>query len=185
MLIVICGKSGSGKSTIVKEITNLGYQKIITDTTRPPRDNEVNEVDYYFDTEEEFDELFEEGEFIETTQYEVANGEVWKYGTTKGALREAPEKSVIILNPEGIKALNSIQIAHKKVLIDANETVILSRLQARGDWKSEIERRMKADEKDFADIHKYVDFTVYNDKNADIKRLAKTIIELVEDSENA
>ncbi len=183
MLIAICGRSGSGKTSVVKEMEKLGYKRIITDTTRPPRKGEENEVDYYFDTEEQFDELLSENEFLETTSYKVATGDVWRYGTTKGALREAPEKSVIILNPEGIKALNSVQIAHKKVLIDANETVILSRLEKRGDLQSEIKRRMATDEKDFERMSEEVDFIVYNEKNTKIEDLAMMIIHLVEESE--
>lgn len=184
MLIAICGKSGTGKTSVVKELECLGYKKIVTDTTRPIRKGEVNGVDYYFDTEEEFDELLTEGEFIETTSYKVATGDVWRYGTTKGALAEAPEKSVIILNPDGIKALDSVQIAHKKVLIDSNETIILSRLEKRGDLKSEIKRRMEADEKDFEGISNIVDFTVYNEKKTNLHYLANLIIRLVEKGED-
>ena len=40
MLIGLCGKSGTGKSTIAKEIEALGYNRVVTDTTRPPRPGE-------------------------------------------------------------------------------------------------------------------------------------------------
>ena len=183
MLIVLCGKSGSGKSAIAKEIEKYGYEKIITDTTRPPREGEINEVDYFFDTEEQFDELLNEGEFLETTQYKVASGDIWRYGTTIGAVAEAADKSVIILNPYGLRAMKEHEIKHKSVLIESNETVLLSRLQKRGDWKAEVQRRIETDRKDFEGVSEEVDFIVYNEKNTDIKNLAKAIVELVEGCE--
>lgn len=183
MLIVICGKSGSGKSTVVKELENLGYKRVVTDTTRPPRKGEVNEIDYYFDTEEEFMELLEGGEFIETTAYKVASGDIYRYGTSKGAIAEAGEKSVIVLNPMGLKTFREKQIDMVVVYIDCNESTLLFRLRERGDFNNEIIRRMDTDNLDFEDIHKLIDGTVYNERNTDIKKLAKTIIELAEQIE--
>lgn len=183
MLIAICGKSGSGKSTIVKELEELGFKRVVTDTTRPPRKGEVNEVDYYFDTEEQFMELLEEGEFVETTAYKVATGDLYRYGTTRGAIAEAGEKAVIVLNPMGLKTLREKQIDMIVIYIDCNESVLLSRLKERGDFKNEIIRRMDTDNRDFEDIHNLIDGTVYNEKNTDIKKLAKTIIDLAEQIE--
>lgn len=185
MLIGICGKSGTGKSSLVKELENLGYKRIVTDTTRPPRKGEVNEVDYYFDSEEEFDELLEEGEFIETTSYKVASGDIWRYGTTRGAIAESKPNSVIILNPEGVKAfiekikpLKPLKIVH----LISNERVILSRLEERGDTKKEILRRMEKDNEDFEGISDLVDFEIYNEKNTDLKQLAKMVIHFCEEN---
>lgn len=183
MLIAICGKSGSGKSTIVKKLEELGYKRVVTDTTRPPRKGEKNEVDYYFDSEEQFMELLEEGEFLETTAYKVATGDIYRYGTSKGAIKEAGEKAVIILNPMGLKAFRDRQIDMVAIYIDCNERVLLSRLQERGDLNSEIIRRMDTDNLDFENIHSMIDGTVYNEKNTDIKKLAKTIVDLAEQIE--
>ena len=177
MLLAICGKSGTGKSAIVKELINRGYKKIVTDTTRPMRKGEVNEVDYYFDTDEEFDELLAEGEFIENTSYKVATGDIWRYGTTKSAIAEADGKAVIILNPDGLKAFRAKEIPMKVVLINSNETLILLRLQKRGDNKSEILRRMEKDEKDFLGLHDLIDYEIQNDKHASIAGMAKMIDE--------
>ena len=181
MLIGLCGKSGTGKSSIVKEMQKLGYKKVVTDTTRPPREGEESGVDYYFDSDQDFDELLEEGEFVETTSYTVASGEVWRYGTSRGQLQEAGDKAVIILNPDGVRAFREQTIPIRIAYIESNEEVTLERLKARGDSPEEIERRMKADDEDFATIGNYADFSVYNEKGTELKKLAELIINLAEE----
>ena len=179
MLIGLCGKSGTGKSSVVKEMEKLGYKRVVTDTTRPMREGEQHGVDYFFDTPEQFEELLNEGEFIETTAYEVANGETWKYGTSRGQLSEVGDKGVIVLNPDGVKAFREKNIPIKICLIESNDVVINKRLKARGDNPNEIARRMEADDEDFMDINLYADFQVYNEKDTELEDLAKMIIELV------
>ena len=178
MIIGICGKSGTGKSTIAKELEKRGYQKIITDTTRPKRKGEENGVDYWFDTDEEFDEFLREGEFIETTSYKVANGETWRYGTTIGQYNEVKGNGVIVLNPSGVKAFKEKGLEIKIFLIETEEPEILSRLRKRGDNWKEVLRRMKADAEDFKNIRNYIDYAVYNNSNTNIKDLTDTIINL-------
>ena len=180
MIIGLCGKSGVGKSTICDEIVKLGYKKVVTDTTRPPREGEVNEVDYFFDTDAEFDELLDLGEFIETTSYHVATGETWRYGTTRGQLAEAEPKGVIILNPDGVKMIRELNISTKIFWVFTNKNTVLSRLKNRGDSPDEIERRMKADDEDFADIESYVDYKVFNNEGDDVSEIARCIIEVAE-----
>ena len=80
----------------------------------------------------------------------------------------------------GLKTLREKQIDMIVIYIDCNESVLLSRLKERGDFKNEIIRRMDTDNRDFEDIHSLIDGTVYNEKNTDIKKLAKTIIDLAE-----
>ena len=180
MIIGLCGKSGTGKSSLCNEFLKLGYSKVITDTTRPPREGEKNGVDYYFDTEEEFQEYLDMGEFIETTSYKVASGAVWKYGTTIGQLNDAGENAIIILNPDGVKAFRDQSRPIKIVLVESPEELLLTRLVARGDNEKEIKRRLAADEQDFKDIGQYVDLKVKNDEKSNLKNLAKYIIKHLE-----
>ena len=58
MTIVLLGASGSGKSTIENELsTHHGFSKIVSYTTRKPRNNEENGKDYYFVDNETFNEI--------------------------------------------------------------------------------------------------------------------------------
>ena len=67
MLIIISSPSGAGKTTICKELLNRDKNiKIsISDTTRVPRDDEVNGKDYNFVSEQEFKSKIKNGEFVE------------------------------------------------------------------------------------------------------------------------
>lgn len=94
-LIIISGPSGSGKSTIreqiVKNNKNIWYS--ISMTTRKPRINEKNEIDYYFVTKEEFLKEIENNNF-----YEYA--EVYKdiyYGTPKNKVEEMLNKGYDVI----------------------------------------------------------------------------------------
>jgi guanylate kinase len=74
-LFIISAPSGGGKTTITEEvITRLGQlydiQKVITYTSRAPRNNEVNGIDYYFVTPEDFIEKKSHRFFLETTSYD-------------------------------------------------------------------------------------------------------------------
>jgi guanylate kinase len=67
-VIIFSAPSGSGKTTIVKELLNnksLNLSFSISACTRPPRGNEVDGKDYYFLTVEEFKKKISEGEFLE------------------------------------------------------------------------------------------------------------------------
>ena len=44
--VIICGRSGTGKSTLEEELIGMGYGRIISCTTRPPREGEKDGVDY-------------------------------------------------------------------------------------------------------------------------------------------
>ena len=56
-VVVITGAPGTGKTTVRNYLTQkYGMSKILTHTTRPKRQGEVHGVDYYFETDESFDQ---------------------------------------------------------------------------------------------------------------------------------
>jgi guanylate kinase len=67
LLIVISGPSGVGKDTIVHRMRErrLPFRFVVTATSRPRRDDEVEGVDYLFLTREEFEAMVARGEFLE------------------------------------------------------------------------------------------------------------------------
>ena len=85
LLIVISGPSGAGKGTVYNEvlIRRPEIERSISVTTRAPRKGEVDGVHYFFKTEEEYQKMIANGEFLETA--EVYNN---FYGTPKAPVYE-------------------------------------------------------------------------------------------------
>lgn len=173
-MLILCGCTASGKSTILNKLVNTyGYENIVTYTTRPKREGEEDDVDYHYITNEYFDSLNEEGFFAETTSYSVANGETWKYGTARKDLKN---DRIIILNPYGLKKLRedkSLDITAVRLFASHGET--WNRLRSRGDSSDEAARRIEADKKDFEDIDEYVDLTIRTDSFWEIDKIAYLI----------
>jgi guanylate kinase len=67
VMVVISGPSGVGKDAVVKAMMerNLPLHFVVTMTSRAPRDGEVDGKDYIFTTREHFEELVQQGEFLE------------------------------------------------------------------------------------------------------------------------
>lgn len=72
LLIVLSGPSGVGKGTVRKALfsqPNTNYEYSISMTTRKPREGEVDGVDYFFKTREEFELLIEQGGLLEYAEF--------------------------------------------------------------------------------------------------------------------
>lgn len=151
-MIVLCGKSGSGKNSTQDTLVNRGMERIITYTTRPMRPGEIDGVTYHFISEEEFLQKRESGFFLESTSYFPASGGEWFYGTNADDFRL---NGVLILNPSGVKALTpELREKYEIIVIYLNcpEDMLRKRLINRGDDPSEVDRRLKADQVDFAEL---------------------------------
>src|SRR5690348_2893036 len=95
LLIVLSGPSGVGKGTVRKELfshKDMGLQYSISMTTRQPREGEVDGVDYFFRTKEEFEELIQHNKLLEWAEF-VGN----YYGTPVDYVRETIEAGKDVL----------------------------------------------------------------------------------------
>ncbi len=129
-LIIISAPSGAGKTTIVREIMKddtLNLMFSVSATSRKPRDNEKNGIDYYFITPEEFKQKIRNNEFIEWEEvypnqfYGTLKSEVeriWKLNKNvifdvdvKGGInikKQYPEQSLsIFIMPPSIEELRN------------------------------------------------------------------------------
>ena len=80
-VVILSGPSGAGKSTLVRRLLQtcpLPLELSISATTRPPRPDELNGIDYHFLSADEFDEKRLAGEFLE---YKEVFGQGYWYGT--------------------------------------------------------------------------------------------------------
>ena len=104
----------------------------------------------------------------------MATGDIWHYGS---AVEDLTDDKVIIVNPEGLKQIKSIESLNPiSFYITASEETIWDRIKHRGDNINEAVRRLNADREDFADIVNYVDFSFRNDLGLKPEILADTIL---------
>lgn len=78
----ITGNILTGKSTLAKYLTTLGYKLVLEYTTRPMREGEKDGIDYHFIKEDTFDVMEAAGNFAEILHVETKFG-LWKYGSKK------------------------------------------------------------------------------------------------------
>ena len=93
-MVILSSPSGAGKTTISKKLQQK-YQNFkisVSHTTRTPRPNEVDGIDYFFVSHEEFKKLIEKNEF-----YEYAEIFGNYYGTSKKSVLELVKKKNDVL----------------------------------------------------------------------------------------
>ena len=145
--IIIIGRGGSGKDYLRKKLVEKGYTYGISFTSRPPREGEIDSVDYFFRTKEEIEALRDNNNFVELQEF---NG--WYYGITHS---EFTSKDVFILSPSGIKNLSKeYRDISFIIYLDPAKDVILERLRERND-ADDPRRRMLADTIDFLGFNDY------------------------------
>lgn len=175
MILGIVGMTATGKTEIVKTLINkFGIKKIVTTTTRPQRLGEIPGFDYNFISDEEFENKKSNNYFFETTQYNTVSG-IWKYGTP---FNELKKDGAIILNPDGLRKIREANIDCFIVHIKTPENIIRERLENRGDFIDEVNRRIETDKIDFANIDNLVDYEIINDGLKSIDCISHIIYDL-------
>lgn len=148
-ITVLTGQIASGKTTLARYLERNQFERIVTYTTRNPRENETNGVDYFFIPEEDFLSKIDAGFFAEHTDYSAEFGHVY-YGTSWESLKNTGENpKVIVLNPVGVAALKEAGIDIFVVCLDFDQLTLMRRALNRGDSAIEIGRRVSNDEKLF------------------------------------
>ena len=142
-LIVFSGPAGAGKDTVLEEFFKLkpeGVWKSVSNTTRAPRENEVDGIDYNFITVDEFEENIRNGKMIEYTEYALNY-----YGTPKVPVDEhlANGDTIILkIEVEGAGNIKKLYPDAVGVFITPPSLEVLEkRLRARGSEDDEVIRR--------------------------------------------
>lgn len=177
MIIVLVGKTASGKTTVANYLCrNKRYKRIITYTTRPMRDNERQDVDYHFISDEQFNKMVENNEFTEYKRYNTSHG-VWSYGSVVTSEQELSSNYyVIILTPQGLRDLSKSTSRYIAFYLNVGLESQLERLKKRGDEEQQIIKRLKNDAKDFENVLDIVDYNFYVDnKNSSPQGISNMI----------
>ena len=169
-VLIIAGPTGSGESTITKEIMKRFpvFTRLVTATTRKPRLKEQHGIDYYFFTSEEFKKELTKGNILEHTF--VPGRDVY-YGTYKLDLEKKLEEGKnIIVNPDVVGAkyykehYDATTIFVKTESIDVLRDRFVSRDPDISE--EEIELRLKAAAYEIEHEEKFYDHIVLNKDGA-------------------
>ena len=94
LLVVVCGPSGVGKTTIVHAARDrLGGAFSVSSTTRPKSDQERHGIDYFFISDDEFTSMIHAGEFLEHAEVFGRH----RYGTPRRPVEEAISRGEIFI----------------------------------------------------------------------------------------
>ncbi|MDD2762863.1 MAG: guanylate kinase [Opitutaceae bacterium] len=152
LLLLIAGPTGTGKTTLCQRLVaaHPEVERLVTCTTRAPRENERPGVDYYFLSNAEFDEALAGDEFLEWAQVHTS-----RYGTKKSAVFNKLARDVdlvVNVDVQGARAYRQAFEGHSTMrgrlvsvfIMPPDMETIYDRLLTRGqDSKEQIERRMK------------------------------------------
>jgi guanylate kinase len=172
-LFIISGPSGAGKSTILSKILSKRpqLQYSISYTTRSPRGDEQDGVEYRFISEAAFRKKIEAGELAEWAE---VHGSL--YGTSAIFLEEtlAAGKDILFdIDVQGAKRLSDKYPEAVSVFVTTpNIEELKKRIMKRGTDSSEaVERRLKNAEAEMAQAHLYDHVVVNDDINETVSRL--------------
>jgi len=167
-LLILAGPAGSGKSTLCDRLaeSDHGFSRVVTTTTRAPREGEVNGEHYHFFTPEEFDARLAAGEFLE---WAWVHGKR-RYGTLRRSVLEplaAGRNLVMSVDVQGVESFRraalfdaQLRQAMITVFIVVDYERLLARMRLRGqDNEAEIARRMATAEAELREADKF-DFTI-------------------------
>lgn len=177
IMVILSSPSGAGKTTLTKKLQQKynNFKISVSHTTRPPRSNEVDGVDYNFITKKKFEDLINDKEF-----YEYAKIFDNYYGTLKKNVDKILKKNDIIfdIDWQGTKQLSKFKELKlvKLYLITDSKSELKKRLLNRDqNTKEEIEKRFNSFDEDVKHWKDY-DYIIIN-KNLEVcfKQIEKII----------
>ena len=174
MIIIFSGPSGVGKSTIINNLSNdFNFYFSTSHTTRPQRESEIEGKDYYFISEEEFNSMISNDEFLECERYGS-----YYYGTSKKEL-ERDDFIVLDLEVNGATKLLASNDSYIGIFIDIDDNVLIERLNERGHDDQFIQERMNLAKEQRQSMANF-DYII---KNIDLKATIKEILDILYDLE--
>jgi len=174
-IYVLSGPSGTGKDSILNAIVDDLHlaQRIVSFSSRPIRDGEIDGVTYHFISSDEFISMLERGEFIQHRIYKTLVGgfpDTWYYGMKDNL--EDNEKYIVIVDFDGMRAIRDYFTPKCDlvipIFIHTDDDIRRERVRSRGDYdKEEWNRRLESDKEVFKleKVQKEYSYIVDNNQN--------------------
>ena len=167
-MVILSSPSGVGKTTLTKKIQQKypNFKISVSHTTRIPRSNEVDGVDYHFVSKENFKKLIDQNQF-----YEYAKIFENYYGTLRKTVDEDIISNDLIfdIDWQGTKQLskfNNLKLIKIYLIPDSKEELKKRLIKRDQNTKEEVDKRYKSFNEDVKHWNDY-DYIIIN-KNLDI-----------------
>jgi len=168
-IIVLAGFSGAGKDTLAKILQQVGFNFVISHSTRPMRAEESEGDPYFFIDNNALLDMYSNNEIIESRCYNSAYGK-WYYALHKDQIKD-DKQYVVVLDLLGAEKLkqhfgNRVTV----IFIRASDEMRLSRAKSRADFNQvEWDRRLADDKISFSDdkINEVCNHVIENDNLLD------------------
>jgi len=164
LLLVLSGPSGVGKGTLCNRLRALSPELVysVSATTRKPREGEIEGVNYFFKTHEQFRAMIEAGELLEWAEY-VGN----YYGTPKSFVQETIDKGKDIILEIDVQGAMQVKERFPEAIfifvLPPSLEELQKRIVGRGtETESSIRSRMAAAAEELKLMEHY-DYAVVND----------------------
>lgn len=181
-VLVIGGPTGSGESTITNEIIKKFpiFTRLVTATSRKPRNNEINKIDYYFFSKKEFEKNIKDGNILEYTY--IKNRDTY-YGAYKPDLDEKISKGFkIIANVDVVGAKYYKEKYNATTIFIKPKSIkeLMGRLTDRDKNISpdELNKRIRNAENEIKKEMPFYDYVVVN-ANGKLEEAVKKIIAIL------
>ncbi len=178
-LIIISGTTCAGKGTVIKKLLENHNDIVLSTsyTTRPKRENEINGVDYYFVTKEEFENKIANDDFLEYAKVQYGS----YYGTPKKEVVEKLNtgKDVILeIDVQGAKQIKEKYPSTILIFIMApSMEEVKRRIKLRGDENNEqIISRFKVAYNEINQINNYNYVVVNDDLNTAVAKVEAILV---------
>ena len=162
--IIVSSPSGGGKTTVVQRLLRRDktLRRVVTATTRAPRDGEKNGRDYHFWTEKQFQSAVKKGQMLEWAKVHAHY-----YGIPKksvdGVLKEG-RCPVLVIDVQGAKTVSGkYPQAVKIFIVPPSLDILKKRIAARKDHTQDVALRLCTAKKELKEIKNY-HYVVLNDK---------------------
>jgi guanylate kinase len=174
---VVAAPSGTGKTTVCRRVVEADEDVVfsVSHTTRAPREGEVHGEDYHFVTHDAFEQMKDEGAFLEWAVY---NGN--HYGTSWESIDlplAAGRDLLLEIEIQGARQVRERRDDARFIfLLPPSMEVLEERLKGRGtDSPEAIQRRLELAQKELAAVHDF-DYSV---TNGDLDECVASVMEII------
>ncbi len=177
-LIVFAAPSGAGKSSLIKEIisNNENIELSVSATTRSPREGEIHGKDYFFISDNEFNNLKNKEAFIEN-----ASVHGYQYGTLKSLVEEKLNNNIRVVLDIDVQGYNQIAASIENIIsifiIPPSLDELKKRLLLRGlDTEDVIEKRLINAKNELKYAQSFENIVLNDDFNRALEEISSIIL---------